>query len=300
MPETMRGTHPEKALEQTVEREGVVCMGERILIALSGGSDSVGLAAVLAALAKPMQLRLTLAHVNHGVRASAWQDEAVALRVSASLGIPLHVVALQTDKRDEATLRDARYDALEAAARECGAAAVATGHNAEDQTETVLLALFRGTGPQGLAGMPSRRGLGEDITLVRPLLRFERREIRAYAQAAGLPYAVDPTNADVTLRRNAVREALAALRPVFPGLDAAVSRAAEVVGAELARTPHAVLRRQVRETLQEHQAIRGVDFEHIEAAVRALEQGRSGRFSMGADVELTIEKGRLTVHREER
>jgi tRNA(Ile)-lysidine synthase len=287
-------------LEQAVEREGSIRRGERVLVACSGGSDSVGLAALLAALAKPMDLQLTVAHVNHGVRASAWQDEAVALRVSAALGLPLRVAAVQPQKRDEATLRDARYDALVTIARDTGAGAIATGHNAEDQTETVLLALFRGTGPQGLAGMPPRREIANGVALVRPLLRFERAEIRAYAQAAGLPYAVDPTNADVTLRRNAVREALAALRPAFPGLDAAVSRAAEVVGAELAQTTHAQLRRQVRETLREHQAIRGVDFEHVEAAVRALEQGHSGQFSMGADVRVTIEKGRLTVHREKR
>jgi tRNA(Ile)-lysidine synthase len=296
----MRGTRPEKALEQAVEREGVIRQGERVIIACSGGSDSVGLAAVLAALAKPMRLQLTIAHVNHGIRASAWQDEAVALRVSAALGIPIRILAVKPEKHDEATLREARYSALAALAGECGATAIATGHNAEDQTETVLLALFRGTGPQGLAGMPARREAGAGLEVVRPLLRFERGEIRRYVQAAGLPYAIDPSNADVTLRRNAVREALAALRPAFPGLDAAVSRAAEVVGAELAQTRHAQLRRQVRETLQEHQAIRGVDFKHVEAAVRALEQGRSGRFAMGADVEVTIENGRLTVHREKR
>lgn len=296
----MRGTHPERALEQTLERGGVIRKGERILIACSGGSDSVGLAAALAALARPMELQLALAHVNHGVRHSAWQDEAVALRVAAALGIHARVVALQPGKRDEATLRDARYEALTALARETGATAIATGHNAGDQTETVLMALFRGTGPQGLAGMPPRRPLAEGVDLIRPLLRLEREEIRAYAQTAGLPYAVDPTNADLTLRRNAVREALAALRPLFPGMDGAVSRAAEVVASELAETPEAALRRQVRATLREHQAIRGVDFEHIEAAVRALERGRSGRFSMGPGVEVTIENGRLTVHREMR
>ena len=294
----MRGTRPERAIEQAVEQGGVVRKGDRVLIACSGGSDSVGIAAILGAVATPMDLQLTLAHVNHGVRHSAWQDEAVVLRISAALGTVVRIVSLRPEKRDEASLRDARYDALTRLASECGANVVATGHNAEDQTETVLMALFRGTGPSGLAGMPARRALAPGIELARPLLRFERTEIRAYIQNAGLPYAVDPTNEDLILRRNAVREALAALRPLFPGLDAAVSRAAEVVGAELAGAPEAALRRQVRERLQEHQALRGVEFEHIEAAVRALERGRSGRFSMGAGVELTIENGELTVHRE--
>lgn len=294
----MRGTRPERAIEQSVEREGAIRKGDRVLVACSGGSDSVGVAAILAAVARPMDLRVAIAHVNHGTRHSGWQDEAVALRVSAALGLPVHVAALRIERRDEAALREARYEALAAIARRTGATVVATGHNAEDQTETVLLALFRGTGPAGLAGMPQRRPLDEGIDLARPVLRFERAEIRGYVQAAGLPYAVDPTNEDLTYRRNAVRNALAALRPLFPGLDAAVSRAAELVAGELVQTPEAALRRQVRETLREHQALRGVDFEHIEAAVRALERGSSGRFSMGSGVELAIENGQLTVHRE--
>jgi tRNA(Ile)-lysidine synthase len=296
----MRGTRPERALEQTVERENVIRKGDCVVIACSGGSDSVGLAAILAAIAKPMELELSIAHVNHGIRHSAWQDEAVVLRVAASLSLPARVIALKPGPRDEAALRDARYAALIEATRERSANVIATGHNAEDQTETVLLALFRGTGPQGIAGMPARRELADGIDLARPLLRFERSEIRNYVQVAGLPYAIDPTNEDLTLRRNAVRDALAALRPLFPGLDAAVSRAAELVAAELLEVPEAALRRQVRETLREHQALRGVDFEHIEAAVRALERGNSGRFSMGRGVELTIENGQLTVHREQR
>lgn len=296
----MRGTHPERSIEQAVEREEVIRKGDRVLIACSGGSDSVGLAAILASIAKPMHLELTLAHVNHGVRHSAWQDEAVVLRIGAELGLPVKIAALSVERRDEAALRDARYDALTTLAKGAGAQVVATAHNAEDQTETVLLALFRGTGPAGLAGMPARRELAIGIELARPLMRFERMEIRRYVESSGLPYAVDPTNADLTLRRNAVRDALSALRPLFPGLDAAVSRAAQLVSAELADVPEAALRRQVRQALREHKALRHVDFEHIEAAVRALERGGSGSYSMGSGLEVTIEKGRLTVHREER
>ena len=294
------GTRPERALEQAVEREGIIRKGETVLIACSGGSDSVGVAAILNAVAKPLDLRLHVAHVNHGIRESAWQDEAVALRVSAALRIPLQTIALHPKRADEATLREARYGALTEAARAVKADVVATGHNAEDQTETVLLALFRGTGPAGLAAMPGRRELAEGMEIARPLLRFPRSEIREYVQAAGLPYSIDPTNAHVTLRRNAVRGALATLRPLFPGLDSAVARAAALIGDELAGSSHAVLRRQVRETLQEHQALRNVDFEHIEAAVRTLERGGSGRFAMAPGVEVTIENGELTVHREQR
>ena len=293
----MRGTKPLLAIEQSVKRDGIIRAAEHVLIACSGGSDSVALAAILQALSKTLRLRLTLAHVNHGVRDSAWQDEAVVLRVSAALGLPLKVIGLQLARRDEAAMRDARYEALEQLARAAGAGVVATGHTASDQTETVLLALFRGAGADGLAGMPARRRLGGGLELARPLLRLEREELRSYVQHAGLPYAIDPTNADRTLRRNAVRVALEALRPLFPGLDAAVARAAEVVGAELGATPVAAARRQVRAALREHEALDGVDFEHVEAAVRALQQGASGRFFMAPGVEIEVAGGAVVVQR---
>ncbi|MHB1550875.1 MAG: tRNA lysidine(34) synthetase TilS [Vulcanimicrobiaceae bacterium] len=293
----MRGAHPERALERAVERGGTIRRGESLLVACSGGSDSVALAAVLHAVAKPLELRLALGHVNHGSRRSAWQDEAVVLRVAAALRVPVRIAALKSGKADEATLREARYAALAALARDVGAGAVATAHTAEDQTETLLLALFRGSGLAGFAGMPSRRSLAEGIELVRPLLRAERSALQRYVQRAGLPYAVDPTNADPGYRRNAVRQALETLRPLFPGLDAAAARAAELAAAEVAGSSVAVLRRQVREALREQEALRDVDFEHVEAVVRVLERGGSGRFYMKDGIDIVIEKGELTVHR---
>ncbi|HEV3155210.1 MAG TPA: tRNA lysidine(34) synthetase TilS [Candidatus Baltobacteraceae bacterium] len=296
----MRGTRPERALEQVVEHEDVLRTGDRILIACSGGCDSVGLAALLAGLAQKRHWQLVIGHVNHGTRDSAWQDEAVALRAGAALDVPVKVAALAPSRRDEASLREARYAALADLAEGCGANVIATAHNAEDQSETVLLALFRGAGPAGLMGMPARRPLKEGPDLARPLLRVERARIRAYVEAAALPYAIDPTNADIELRRNAVRQALGALRPLFPGLDEAVSRAAELIAAEAAGAPRAALRRHVRDTLESHEALRDVDFQHVEAAVRALQRGRSGRFHMGRGLELAIEDGVLTVHRKQR
>ncbi|HVA29135.1 MAG TPA: tRNA lysidine(34) synthetase TilS, partial [Candidatus Baltobacteraceae bacterium] len=218
----MRGARPEAAIEQAIERDGVVAKGERVIVACSGGADSVALAAALASVRTPMDLDLTFAYVHHGTRESAWQDECVVLRIGATYGVPVAVLPLTLADRDEAALRDARYEALAHLALDRGASAIATAHHREDQSETVLLALFRGAGIEGLAGMRPRRPLAPGLDLVRPLLHVGAHELRGYAHAHALPYAVDPTNADAELRRNAVREALAALRPRFPGLDAAV------------------------------------------------------------------------------
>ncbi|HTU69998.1 MAG TPA: tRNA lysidine(34) synthetase TilS [Candidatus Baltobacteraceae bacterium] len=293
----MRGAKPHASIEQTIERGGSVRRGERVVIACSGGADSVALAYALNAVRKPMELDLILGHVNHGTRESAWQDECVVLRAAASFGLPVRIAALDGCARDEAALREARYDALLAIAREAGASAIATAHHREDQSETVLLALLRGAGPDGLAGMRARRALAPGIDLVRPLLRTASQELRAAAHMHALPYAVDPGNADRGLRRNALRAALDALRPLFPGLDAAVARTAELLGDELAGTSRSDLRRDVRATLAAQEGLQDVDFEHVEAVVRAIERGGTGSFHMKKGVELRVERGLIVRER---
>ncbi len=269
--------------------------GERIVVACSGGPDSVALAGALAVLSKPLDLALTLAYVNHGTRPSAWQDECVVLRIGATFGLLVQTVSLAGEAQDEATLRDGRYAALQSIARQVEATAIATAHHAEDQSETVLLALFRGTGAAGLAGMPSRRVLADGLDLIRPLLLAPALELLSYCHAEALPYAVDPTNADDELRRNAVRQALTGLRPLFPGLDEAISRAAGLGAAEAGETPRAALRRQVRAAVGADCGLKDVAFAHVEAAAIALERGGSGRFFMKDGIDLVIQDGRLRV-----
>jgi tRNA(Ile)-lysidine synthase len=282
-------------LLDAIERGGTLRAGERVVVACSGGPDSVALAGALAALAPSLDLRLTLAYVNHRTRASAWQDECVVLRIGATFGLPVRTVSLGGDASDEASLRDARYDALLGIARDDHATAIATAHHAEDQSETVLLALFRGTGPAGLAGMPARRPLAAEADLIRPFLLQPAEALRAYCHAEALPYAIDPTNADLELRRNAVRQALDSLRPLFPGLDEAIARAADLSAHEDESSPKAALRRQVREAVDADCGLKDVAFAHVEAAVHALERGGSGRFFMKDGVALIIEGGRLRI-----
>lgn len=290
----MRGAHPERDVERAVEESGVLRSGERVLIACSGGPDSVALTAALHAVAKRMEMSLRLAFVHHGTRASAWQDECVVLQTAAHFGLPVDTIALGNDLRGEQRLRTARYDALIDAAKRSEFRLIATAHHAEDQTETVLLALLRGTGPAGLRGMRGRRRLAPGLDLGRPFLEIPSETLRAYCHSRALPYAVDPTNADTTLRRNAVREALAALRPLFPGLDAAVARAAAVVADERDAARRAELRRSVRARLADEDELRDIDFLHVEEVVRALERGRTGSFHMKPGLTLRIESGTVT------
>jgi tRNA(Ile)-lysidine synthase len=287
----MRGAHPERAVERAIEQTGLFRHGECVLVACSGGPDSVALMAAARAVAKRAHFTLRAAHINHGLRESAWQDECVALQITAQFETPIDVVALESGSADEQRLRTARYDVLIDLAKRHGCTAVATAHHAEDQSETVLLALLRGTGPAGLRGMRARRRLAPGVDLLRPFLGLASDALRHYCHARVLPYAVDPSNSETNLRRNAVREALAALRPLFPGLDAAVARAADVVGEERDSSRRAQLRRSVREQLGRDGALREIDFLHVEEAVRALESGRTGSFHMKPGVVLRIESG---------
>ncbi|MBV8198663.1 MAG: hypothetical protein JO263_11035, partial [Candidatus Eremiobacteraeota bacterium] len=170
----------------------------------------------------------------------------------------------------------------------------ATAHHAEDQSETVLLALLRGSGPTGLSGMRGRRTLRTSLELARPLIGVPSKRLRDYCHARCLPYAVDPTNADPGVRRNAVRAALDQLRPLFPGLDRAVARAAELLSAEADATKRSQLRRCVREQLAADEDLRDIDFTHVEAAVRALEAGRTGTFHMKPGIALSIKRGAIS------
>lgn len=271
----MRGARPERALDAAIRSAVRFPRDARVCVACSGGPDSVALASLLDRLARDDGYDLVLAHVNHGVRTGAAQDECVVLSAGARLGRRVLVARPHVERDDEATLREARYAALAALARTAGAGFVATAHTAEDQTETVLLALFRGTGIAGLAGIPPRRPLGEGIELVRPALRLTHAELATELRRSGLPYALDPSNAERRYRRNALREPLDRLRDEFLHLDRAVARCAAIVRGELEGTDRARARRALRDVLRAQDALRDVPFERIEAAIAATERGKA-------------------------
>jgi tRNA(Ile)-lysidine synthase len=285
----VRGARPSRHLEEHAAAALALRPGETVLAAASGGPDSTALAALAASAAGRSGATVVLAHVNHGVRPDAWQDEAVVLALGQVLGLRVLTASLPPGgDAAEAALRDGRYAALAAMARRAGAARIVTGQHAEDQTETVLLALFRGAGPGGIGGMRAERPLGEGLTLCRPLLRVSPGALRAYCLACALPYARDPSNADGAYRRNAVRAALAGLRTTFPGLDEAVARCAELARDEAGDTRRAGLRRALRDALAEAGGLRDVTFERIEAAARLVEGGREGRVALKDGVELRV------------
>jgi tRNA(Ile)-lysidine synthase len=285
----VRGARPGAALEALVAENVAVTAGETLLAAVSGGPDSVALAGLLADKARRAEATLVLGLVNHGLRPSSWQDEAVVVALGAALRVRVVAVSLPEGPRDEARLREERYAALVGMARELNVARIFTAHHVRDQAETVLLALLRGTGPAGLAGMPPVRTLADGIVLERPLLGVEPADLAAYRAALHLPYALDPSNADLGYRRNAVRAALDDLRSAFPHLDAAVARCASIARDERTGEPRAVVRAELRAALEASVGTRDIPFERLDAAARALERGGRGRHFLRRGVELHID-----------
>ena len=199
----------------------------RIAVALSGGVDSTALLAALAAhRVKPLQLRAI--HVNHGMHTNAqqWSEHCSAL--ARGLGVPLQVLAIEVSRPGgvslEAAARDARYAVLGRALQP--GEFLMTAHHEDDQLETVLLQLFRGAGPAGLAAMPQIAPFAGGW-LVRPLLSCSRAELEQWARGAGLSWVEDDTNADETLDRNYLRRrVLPLIRERWKGVGSAVFRSA--------------------------------------------------------------------------
>lgn len=203
-------------------------------MALSGGRDSVALLHALraAVTSSSLPLRVVGLHVHHGLQAQADEWDVFCASLCRDWQLPFYsrrvTVSQQHGEGLEAAARRARYAALEAMCDEAGAELLLFAHHLDDQVETVLLRLFRGSGLAGLGGMPRLRRLGarQQIVLLRPWLDVARDDIDAYCAAHALAWIDDPSNDDPRFARNALRGQMPALVAAFPALRANVAQAA--------------------------------------------------------------------------
>jgi len=213
-----------------------------VVVGVSGGADSVGLLAVLRDLSRHpgRGYRLTAAHLDHGLRAESHTDAAFVEELSRAWDIPCLIErrdvageAKRAGEGIEQAARQVRYAFLRDAAAEAGARYVAVGHHADDNVETILYRIVRGTHLRGLIGMPANRSLeGSAAMLVRPFLCFGRAEIESFCRRANLSWRIDSTNVDTGYRRNFIRhELLPMLRSrLNPRADEALLRLAAAAG----------------------------------------------------------------------
>lgn len=305
----------EAKVRESIQKYAMLSYADGVLAAVSGGPDSIALLHLLYRLRGELGLRLEVAHLQHGIRGEeARQDAQFVAEMARRLALRFHLkeVDLPREKAEkgrgnlEAMAREERYGFFAELAQERGLLKVALAHTQDDQAETLLMRLLRGSGRRGLAGMPSVRRLIRERTsgpwLIRPLIESTRQEILSYLTEQGLVYQSDRTNFDPSLLRNWVRLVLLPQleEKAGPRLAEGLARVAEILRDEekvLDRTSRerlqrvlsgekllcaplleeekAVQRRLIRLWLEAHLGdLRGISFHHVEGVLRFIAQDR--------------------------
>jgi tRNA(Ile)-lysidine synthase len=277
-------THPPallKLVARTLREECAVTHGTRIIVAVSGGPDSLALLHVLALLRSQLQLQLLACGVDHGLRAEAQQELQLAAQCAAQCGVDFRVRQVHVERGSnlQARARNLRYAALEAMRLEWGAELVATGHHADDRAETVLLRLLRGSGPAGLAVLPARAG-----RRLRPQIRARRTHILSHLERHGVPFACDPSNVDPRFARTRVRqELLPLLEALSPGIVGHLTTLAD----ELSEAPLPLLTDEQGEQVCLNRGQRS----QLRRALRHQQRGARVLLSAGLAIEIDQESG---------
>ncbi len=317
----LTGLHQQ--VRKTIRRYGLLPAGSRVLVGLSGGSDSVALTTLLVDLAAHGEFSVVgCAHLNHDLRDTAERDERFCRDFAHQVGLPIQIAlgGVQRYVHEhrvsvEAAARIIRYSFLNEAAETCGADRIAVGHTQDDQAETLLMKLVRGAGQAGLGGIYPRRG-----AIVRPLLETSRAALREWLGSRALSWVEDETNDDLANPRNRVRlrvlpelaevlgsdprpsiaRAAALCREDGEWLDAEAANAFSAIveptvgglkvgAAQLAGLPMPIQGRVLRLALRALAGTSEVGLEHVEAA-RTVAQGHAAGVDVpGGRVELSRE-----------
>jgi tRNA(Ile)-lysidine synthase len=308
-------------LARSVADSDLIAVGDRILVAVSGGPDSVALLRMLCELREELQLHLELAHLQHGIRgAEAHADALFVSELARNFNLPFHLKEVSLPEiraaagkgNVEALARNERQRFFVEVMRSRGLSKLALAHTRDDQTETVMMWLLRGSGMTGLGGMAPLRQMkwaGHEITVVRPLLGCAKEELLAYLSELGQNFCIDRSNRDAALLRNWIRlELLPKIRERVDGkLSTRLAQQAEIMRDEdallnaLARRkladiasaaglnrsvfvsePLAMQRRLLRLWIETTcGSLRGFDFDHIDDMLRLIEKGPpNGRLSI--------------------
>ena len=218
-----------------ISERGLIREGERVVLAISGGVDSMVLLDMVSRLAKSWGLDVVTAHVNYRLRdQDSMGDEELVREAARQYGVHCEVLRQKPPAGTnlQNTARKIRHDFLKRVAKERDATAIATAHHRGDQAETVLLHLLRGSGLKGLAGISPVANLGQ-ARLVRPLLHFSRAKIESYAKSRGVLFREDITNATTIYKRNAVRHRLIPLLREFnPRIEEHLARLAGLLSED--------------------------------------------------------------------
>ncbi len=297
-------------VKTTIKKHSMLCEKDRVLVGLSGGPDSVCLLMLLNQLKEEYKLDLHAIYIDHGLRPDETPDEikfckelCERLNISfttKSIDVISHAKELGLNKQEAA--RELRYRTFEEAALEKGANRIALAHNADDQAETFIMRILRGSGQKGLSGIPPVRG-----KIIRPLIEIERNEIEEFLNAASQSYVVDSSNIKKDYFRNWLRlSVMQEFKRKNPDLIKTISRISDILREEdnylelivtktlmklipkktdktielflvpLETMDKVILRRVLRRAIDAVKGLRGINFIHIEDIIGLIKNGLSG------------------------
>lgn len=222
--------------KKTIQKYVMLQPGERVVVGVSGGADSMALLHVLWELRRDFRLSLVVAHLDHGLRPEGRAERSFVRKASVQLGIPFisrKVDVREKQKEQRLTLQEAarevRYSFLQEAAKIHQATKIALGHTADDQAESIIMRLLRGSGTRGLGGIPPVRG----EVFIRPLIESWREEVERFLQERKVAFLTDPSNRSLQFLRNRIRhELLPILQQYNPRLRHTLVQMAEIFRAE--------------------------------------------------------------------
>ncbi len=294
----------------TIHKYSMLSQGDRVLISLSGGPDSVCLLSILHSLKTAFGIHLFAAYIDHGLRPDETPDEIEFCSnicksknipfLSKSIDVATYSKQMGINKQEAA--RELRYQALDGMALELGTNKIAVAHNANDQVETVLMRLFRGAGPSGLSGITPVRG-----HIIRPLIEVERAEIEEFLEAEKTGFVIDSSNLKEEYLRNKIRKLMMPeIKKINADFVKTISRTADIIRDEeryfdlivtktlmklitrkedssielflgpLEIMDTVILRRVLRRAINETKGLRGISFIHIDDIITLIKNGKSG------------------------
>lgn len=268
----------QERVRETIRTDRLLARGNRVLLGVSGGPDSVALLHLLWRLREAWRLGLAVVHVDHQLRPESGGDAAFVEAFAGQLGVPVTVVRrdLGSEPGHGLSLEDharrIRYAAFQEVAARQRATHLALAHTADDQAETVLMRLLRGSGLAGAAGIPVTRPLGE-VTIIRPLLRVWRQEILAYLREHRLSSRQDATNADRRFVRNRIRHELIPLleREYNPQIKVLLTQFAQLCQADAAFLSE-LARRSWKRLVKPHNGALAIRCEGLIGQPKALQR----------------------------
>jgi tRNA(Ile)-lysidine synthase len=323
-----------KLIKATIKKHSMLKLGHTVLIGVSGGADSIALLHILLKLSPEFDLRLGIAHFNHGLRvAESERDAGFVKSVAENLNLPFYHQKVDVKNFSihhklsiEEAGRTLRYKFFYDTARKHGFDKIALGHQKEDMAETILINILRGSGPQGISGIPPKRDM-----VIRPLININRTDIEIFLQSENISHITDSTNMDQQFLRNRIRHSLIPLlateynaeivenlnrtgeilRDEQIWLDSMIEALLEKTKLpgdnnnfnlsipELKKMPIAAARRIIRQGVSKIKGnLHGISFKHMDAVLDLIiSNNKNNQFDFPGPVRVKRENDKLVIFR---